>query len=284
MSYRLVALDLDGTVIDDDLVVSDAVQRAVYAVQAQGVHVTLATGRPFYATLPFAQQLHITEPLICYQGAMIRHPVTQEILTHVGMPTDLAAEAITLLLRENIYVIVYIDERLWVTERRSELDTYLELHPDVAEIVVVNDLPAVVAADSPTKLLLVADPGVIERQVARLADIFDGRLAVIRSHTMFGELTALGISKGNALSQLATSLEIPREQVLAVGDQENDLSMIEWAGLGLAMENAVPIVRDAAAAVVPSVRDAGVAWALEHYILNTSLPNPQDSKKSLRNL
>ena len=136
--------------------------------------------------------------------------------------------------------------------------------------MVVPDLPSVVAADSPTKLLLVADPAVVERQVARLADIFDERLAVIRSHAMFGELTALGISKGHALSQLATSLEIPREQVLAIGDQENDLSMIEWAGLGLAMGNAVPVVRDAAAAVVPSVHDAGVAWALEHYILKAS--------------
>ncbi|NOK60735.1 MAG: Cof-type HAD-IIB family hydrolase [Chloroflexi bacterium AL-W] len=278
MSYRLVALDLDGTVIDGDLMIPVVTQQAVHAAQVQGVRVTLATGRPFYATLPFAQQLNITEPLICYQGAMIRHPITQEVFTHVGMPRDLAAEAITLLLRENIYIIVYIDERLWMTERRPELDQYLALHPDDVEIMVVDDLSSVIAAHAPTKVLLVAEPAVVEREVVRLAHIFDGRLAAIRSHAIFGELTAPGISKGQALAQLATSFEIPREQVLAIGDQENDLSMIEWAGLGLAMGNAVPAVRAAAAAVLPSVRDAGVAWAFERYVLNV---HPLDSQGSV---
>jgi hydroxymethylpyrimidine pyrophosphatase-like HAD family hydrolase len=91
----------------------------------------------------------------------------------------------------------------------------------------------------------------------------------VRSHSLFGELTALGISKGSALAALAARMGIAREQVVAIGDHENDLPMIEWAGLGLAMGNAIPAARALADAVIPSVQEAGVAWAIERYILTS---------------
>jgi hydroxymethylpyrimidine pyrophosphatase-like HAD family hydrolase len=206
------------------------------------------------------------------------------------MSGALAAEAIRTLLAEDIFVIAYIDERLWVAEHRPELDLYLRWHPEGAEIVVAPDLAAAVATTAarllaqgkpsgapdlaamaatamPTKLLFVAEPPVVDRTVARLETYFAGRLTVLRSHTLFGELTPLGISKGAALKTLAARLGIPREQVIAIGDHENDLPMITWAGLGLAMGNAIPAVRAAAAAVIPSVDEAGVAWAINQYIL-----------------
>jgi Cof subfamily protein (haloacid dehalogenase superfamily) len=290
VSYSLVALDLDGTVLSRDLEIAPAVLRTIVAARARGVHITLATGRMFGATLPYAELLGVEDPVICYQGALIRHPQTGEIYDHVGMPGAAAAEAIDLLRASDIFVIAYIDERLWVAERRPELDTYMRWHPEGAEVVVAPDLADLVASTSarllsqgasavsadlaglaaeasPTKLLFLAEPSVVEREVARLAEHFAGRLTVLRSHALFGELTAPGISKGAALQTLAARLSIPREQVIAIGDQENDLPMIEWAGLGLAMGNAIPEVRAAADAIIPSVEEAGVAWAIERYVL-----------------
>jgi hypothetical protein len=267
VAYRLVALDLDGTVMGADLRIPGAVLEAVAAAQAAGVRVTLATGRTFGSTLPFAERLGIREPLICYQGALVRHSVTGDIYEHRTMPAGEAAEAVELLLAAGIFVIAYIDERLCLAEERAEFALYQRLHPEAADIEVVPDLPALVRATPPTKLLFVAAPAVVERELARLGAHFAGRLALTRSHEFFGEATAPGIAKGVALAALAARLGIPREATVAIGDQENDLSMIAWAGLGLAMGNAAPVVRDAADAVVPPVTEAGVAWALAEYVL-----------------
>jgi Cof subfamily protein (haloacid dehalogenase superfamily) len=267
MSYRLLALDIDGTIVGSDLAIPNVVAQAIAAAQARGIRVTLATGRMFGATLPFAMQLGIRDPLICYQGGMVRDPISGEIYEHTLMSGELAAEAIKLLQAAGIFTIAYIDERLCVAERRPELDMYLQWHPEGAEVVVAPDLAAYVAATPPTKLLFSAEPEVVEREMLRMAGHFGERLAVIRSHAIFGELTSQGISKGAALKALAHRLEIPREQVVAIGDHENDLPMIAWAGLGLAMGNAIPVVREVADAIIPSVDQAGVAWAIEKYLL-----------------
>src|SRR6266516_1474724 len=186
VSYQLLALDLDGTVISNDLVVQPAVTRAIAATRA------------------FAEQLGIRDPLICYQGGMIRDPLSGEIYAHTTMPGDLAAEAVELLLAAEVFVIAYVEERLCVAERGPALDTYLRWHPEGAEVVVASemgelittrqrllsqglnhvtsDLAALVGATPPTKLLFVATPPVVEHEMLRLAARFDSRLAVMRSH------------------------------------------------------------------------------------------------------
>ncbi|MFN8511583.1 MAG: Cof-type HAD-IIB family hydrolase [Thermomicrobiales bacterium] len=266
-AYRLVALDLDGTVMGHDLVIPAAVYEAIGEARAAGVYVTLATGRMFGATIPFARQLGITTPLICYQGALIRDPHTDEVLLATNMPGEEAAEAVRLLLERDIFVLAYIDERLHIAERRAELGHYLSLHPEGAEIVVSDDLAAEVRAAAPTKLLFIAEPPVVTDELIRLQSHFGERLMITRSHQLYGELAAPGIGKGVALERLATHLGVPREATLAIGDQENDLSMLAWAGLGLAIGNATQVVREAADAIVPPVHEAGVAWAIRRYVL-----------------
>lgn len=265
MEYKLLALDLDGTVVGHDLVIPDSVRNGITALQAQGVAVTLATGRMFGAALPFAKELNITTPIICYQGGMVRHPQTSEIYDHMAMPNQAAAAATTALLEADRFVIAYIDERLCIAAERPELDQYLAYHPEGADVVLDPDLPARVLAHAPTKLLFVAEPEVVTQTLIRMSEQYGEQLSVVRSHSIFGELTAPGVSKGTALAKLSARLGIQREQVVAIGDQENDLSMITWAGLGLAMGNAIPAVREAAAAVLPPVDQAGVAYAIKHY-------------------
>lgn len=286
MPYKLLALDLDGTVLDAQLQLAPEVATAIAAAQARGVYVTIATGRMFGSTIQFARQLNINGPLICFQGALIRDSRDGAISYHVPTPADLAAEAIELLHAAGLFVLAYIDERLWVAEQRAELDLYLGWHPEQPEVVLAPNLADTIArgasagllgapagdtrrfrAGPPTKLMFVAEPALAERETARLALHFAGRLAVMRSHAMFGELTAPGVSKGAALAQLAAHMGIAREDVIAIGDHENDLPMIAWAGLGLAMGNAIPQAQIIADAVIPSVDACGVAWAIEHYIL-----------------
>ncbi len=267
MAYKLLALDLDGTVMDHDLVITPKVSTAIAAVRAQGIRVTLATGRMYASTVPYARTLAITEPLICYQGAMVRHPISGEIYHHVAMPPAAAAEAVQLLLDARVLTIAYINEQLWVPWDGPDLEEYLRWHPEGVDVIVEPNLAAAAAATPPTKLLFVAQPEIVERELLRLAPRFSGVLSALRSHVSFGELTAPGISKGAALERLAQQMGIAREEVVAIGDQENDVSMIKWAGLGLAMANGIPEAHAAAAAVVPPVSEGGVAWAIEKYLL-----------------
>jgi Cof subfamily protein (haloacid dehalogenase superfamily) len=267
MPYKLLALDLDGTLMGSDLIIAPEVHEAVADAQARGIYVTIATGRMYFATLPYAQRLRITAPIICYQGGMVRNPLSGEILHHITMDGPTAAEALVALAEGGVFALTYIDERLYISERRPELDTYLSYHPEGVEVIVEPELPVLAAEHAPTKILFMAEPPIVERELVRMAALLGERASAIRSHALFGELTAPGISKGLALAMLAEDLGVTREETVAIGDQENDLSMIAWAGLGLAMGNAIPKVKAAAAAVLPPVSEAGVAWAIRRYIL-----------------
>jgi Cof subfamily protein (haloacid dehalogenase superfamily) len=270
VTYRLLALDLDGTVIGKDLRVTEPVRAAVAAAQASGVYVTLATGRVFRSALPFARQLGLRDPLICYQGALIRHPVTHDVLHHVPMPGSLAAEAIALLHGMGTCVMACIDERLGIVQDGIPFAGFVQRwgSPDPAHLFVDSNLAEIARAAPPTKLMFFGDPPLVERELARLAAHFGTDLSVVRSDATLGELTAPGLSKGLALATLARHLGVAREHVMAIGDQDNDVPMLQWAGLGLAMGNASSSVQKAADAVIPSVEDDGVAWAIREYILS----------------
>jgi len=265
--YRLLALDLDGTIVNHNLTISPRVRMAIAAAQRAGVIVTLATGRMYGAAMPFANDLAIDAPLICYQGAVIQNAQDGVVRYATLMPGQATAEAIAMLLARNIFVVAYINEVLYIAERRPELDLYLGYHPEGAELRLVDDLTNVVLDTPATKVLFVAEPELVTSTLNDLRQHIGNRLVVTRSHQLFGELTALGVSKGVALAELAKQLNVPRHQVMAIGDQENDLDMVQWAGLGLAMGNAIPALKAVANETIPGIDEDGVAWAIEHHIL-----------------
>lgn len=267
MAYRLLALDLDGTILDAMLTLPDAVIDAVAEAQRRGVLVTLATGRTFAATAPFARRLGITGPVICYQGGLVLDVASATVRARFPMRGDLAAAATNRLLASDLFVLVYGEERLYIREYRPELELYMQFHPEGVEIIVEPNLAAMTAEIAPLKVQFIAEPPIVERELALLAREFGEQLTVIRSHAIFGEFTPLGVSKGAALAALAEQVGIAREQVAAIGDHENDLSMIRWAGLGMAVGNAIPEVLAVADVVLPPVEQAGVAEGIWRYLL-----------------
>ena len=275
MSYRLLALDVDGTVAGNDRRVSSVIRAAVAAAQARGVHVTLATGRVFRSALPFARDLGLSAPLICAQGAVIKHCVTLDVLHHVPLPGTLAAEAITMLHDTGVCILAQIDDKLYIVRDGPEFASFARRWgtPDPAYVVVAPNLAAITRQTPPTKVMFFGDPAIVDRQLVRMIDHFGEGLAFVRSDVTVGEMIAPGLSKGIALAALADTLGVGRDQVIAIGDEENDVSMLQWAGLGLAMGNAPESVKRMADAVIPSVDEDGVAWAIDRYILSaTSLP------------
>ena len=269
LPYRLIALDLDGTLVDFNLRFSPRVKRAITQVHQHGMAVTLATGRSPSSTRPFAEELGIHVPLICYQGGLIAQP-DGRVLHRVALDKSLAAQVIGLAESRGWHPTLYQDGALYVSELRHPVDFYRGLLNPTAHCV--PDLRALLDHD-PDKIVIVAE-GNGDEILAGLRERFDGQMQIVRSHDLFVETNPLGVDKGDGLAWLAGYLGAPRSQVMAIGDQDNDAPMIAWAGLGVAMGNGSPACRAVADWIAPSFEEDGAAVAIERFVLNTLIPNP----------
>jgi hypothetical protein len=271
-AVRLLALDLDGTVLTPDLRMSERTVTAVAAAQARGVRVVIATGRMYRSTLRYGQMLHLPGPLICYQGGYIREMPARdgtpgELLVHRQMPAEAARAAIAWSRDHGLDPHLNIGDRLLIgrgPEVTSDYERMAGVGPEY-----VSDLIA--AIDGPvTKVLAVGAPGLPDEVLAAARLMFDGRLEATVSHPEYLEFTPLGVTKGSGVAFLADRLGIPMSAVMAVGDQSNDLEMLRDAGLGVAMGDAPAGVRAAADEVTGTVADDGAAEAIERHILGVA--------------
>ena len=266
---RLVATDLDGTLIGADLVIRPRVAAAIAEAQARGVLVVIATGRMYRSTLRFARALDLRAPLICYQGAYIREmPIGDEPapppIRHVTMDADVAREAILWSREQGLDAHVNRDDRLVMERGDESAEDYERISGIDADFV--PDLLAAVSGPV-TKVLAVGPAGVPERVLAAGREALLGRAEVTVSHPEYLEFTAPGVTKGQALRWLARRLRIPLAATMAVGDQYNDLEMLAVAGHGVAMADSPAEVRAAARHVTASVADEGLAVAMEALVL-----------------
>ena len=261
---RLLALDLDGTLVDHHFQFSPRVKRAIAQAQADGVTVTLATGRSLVSIRPFAQALDICGPLICYQGGLIVD-CGGRVLHRSALERRLAAQVIDFAQARNWHVTVYRDGEFYLSEYRRPAEFYHTLLNPEAH--VVDDLRALLDQD-PDKVLVIAnDGGDGDRILADLRARFDGQMAIFRSHELFVEANPPGVDKGAALAWVAQHLGVPQAQVMAVGDQDNDTPMVAWAGVGVAMGNASPACKAAADWIAPPFAQDGAATAIERFVL-----------------
>jgi Cof subfamily protein (haloacid dehalogenase superfamily) len=264
---RLLALDLDGTLMDDDMVIrSDRVRHAIAAAQERDVTVTLATGRMFDYVLPFAHDLNITAPLICYQGGLIQARDENTPIYRTVMEPALIREVLGWQSEKDHHFVLYADGDVFLDERRHPTSFYHDMLG--TRLVWVDDLSDVVEHHTPIKFLIFVEPQEAEDILSELRQRFGERMELARSHAQIVEGNPPGVSKGDALQRLAAHLGIVQSEVMAIGDQDNDMTMIAWAGLSVAMGNGSPAVKAAADWVAPPVSEDGAAVAIERFILN----------------
>lgn len=269
-AIRLLALDLDGTVLTPDLRVTERTRAAVAAARARGVHVVIATGRMYRSTVRYAAMLDLPGPLICYQGGYIRElPLPDgtpgELLLHRQMPADAARAAVAWSQEHGLDPHLNIGDRLIIglgPEVTSDYERMAGVGPEyVSDIETTIDGPV-------TKVLAVGSPGLPYRVLGAARAAFDGRLEVTVSHPEYLEFMPLGVDKGTGLAFVAHRLGVPMAAVMAVGDQSNDLEMLRDAGLGVAMGDAPAEVMAVADDVTGTVAADGVAEAVERHILS----------------
>jgi Cof subfamily protein (haloacid dehalogenase superfamily) len=267
--YRLLATDLDGTLFGHDLKIGDRTRSALMGLGERGVALVLATGRMYQATLPFARELGITTPLITYQGAWIRHPHTHKDVWHHVMEVELAREALAALAETGLHVNLYMNDKLYLQNVTEEARGYTALaRVDFEQIM---DWEQVLREGGPTKLVAIGPEPEIVKWQAVMKERFGNRLFVTQSQPTFLEFAGPMVGKGRALEHLAAQLGVAREEVVAVGDGLNDLDMIEWAGLGVAMGSGHPGLKAKADRVTASLAEDGVAVLIEQLIAEGSL-------------
>ena len=249
LKYRLVALDLDGTVIDREGVVVAGAREAIRDLLERGLRVTLATGRMYQPTNRFAEHLGISAPLICHQGALIREPGHGEVLSHVPLTALLARRVIAELREAGVHRYAYADGAIYVEQER-ENDIRYARHNGV-ELRLVDDLVEI-AGRQPTEIAARGEPAAIDYVVGRLRERCDSEVIVGKIHASFCEIASARSGKGNALRFVAERLGVRQDQVVAIGDSPNDVSMLKWAALGIAVGDAPPEVR------------ASADWVIDH--------------------
>ena len=258
-----MACDLDRTLIGEDALLQPRTKAVIAAVRAAGIHVVLVTGRMFQSVRRYALEAGIDDPVVCYQGAVVAEPVSGRWLRHEPIPLELAREAIAALNEEGFGLNCYVHDELYVSEITPDARRYadfqqLELHP-------VGDLLAWLE-DPPTKLVVIADPEVLDGLKERMLSRFNGRLYISKSLPYFLEFASPRVTKAAGMDFLSRHLGFAPERTVAFGDGENDIELVEWAGYGIAVENAHDQVKEVADFVCPSVDDEGVAQVLEAYL------------------
>ncbi|MBI6546336.1 MAG: HAD family phosphatase [Cyanobacteria bacterium NC_groundwater_1444_Ag_S-0.65um_54_12] len=259
--YRLIVTDLDGTLVSHDLNLSERIIAAFARARQAKLKVTIATGRMFRAALPYARQLGITVPLITYQGAWVRDPVTLETWWHHHIPDNLTDLAIKLIRETGLHLNLYRQDCLLVEKITPECEWYCQQARVTPEVVC--SFAAV--QDQVTKLVAIATPEILDRYELPLKQALQDRLYVVRSTRRYLEFAASGVAKGLALAELAKRFDISPTEIVAFGDADNDAEMLQLAGLGVAVGDASLAARASAKRHVMPVGE-GVAAVIEELL------------------
>ncbi|MEA5597083.1 Cof-type HAD-IIB family hydrolase [Rivularia sp. UHCC 0363] len=268
---KLLVLDIDGTIAGKSNKISDRVIAAVNAVQAKGIQVAIATGRMYCSALRFHEKIGSKLPLIAYQGAWIQDPVSQKVHQNLSVPKELALKLLDYFeqpeLRQLLSVHFYINDQLYVRELTPETQIYGQRSGITP--IPVGDLRSCLN-NEPTKILaLCEDTEVIDQLLGNLRlQYTPAELYLTKSVATFFEATNPSVNKGAAVRYLAEELlGLQRTNVMTVGDNFNDVEMLEYAGIGVAMGNAPDRVQSIANWVAPNVEQDGVAAAIEKFLV-----------------
>lgn len=264
---RLIALDVDGTLLLPDKTISARVARTVAAGKERAI-VVLASARPPRSLRAFQESLGLTSPQVNYNGALVWDARSRQVLSHSPMSGALVSELITLArshVPEAVVSVEHLDR--WLTDRvdpRFLTETARIFPPDF-----VGPLEAFIH-NGATKLMLQAEPAQITRLREALEVRYSDRVTFIRTDDDLLQMMDRNTSKWRTLKWVAGSLGILPDEILAIGDNENDVEMIREAGVGVAMGNGTLDAIAAADWIAPSNVDDGVAAAIDRFVLSPS--------------
>jgi Cof subfamily protein (haloacid dehalogenase superfamily) len=257
MKYKMIAIDLDGPLVDRSGMISISKKEAVRKAIDSGMKVTLATGRMYQPSARFAEELGIHLPIICYQGGLIRELHSNRVLRHKPLSLSMSSQVIERMRQMDVQLFVYVDDELYVEKMTEKAQRYAGSNR--VKLNFVKDMLDFLEK-KPTEIVAWGEPEEVDRLTISLKTEFGSSLLITRPYPFFCEIAHPESGKGNALKYLAQFLEIEQRQTVAIGDSPNDISMLEWSGLGIAVVPGATAEVIAAADWVVDV-DAGDGFA-----------------------
>ena len=273
MKYKLIAIDMDGTLLNSDNEISERNQSAIRVAVDKGIKVVLTTGRIYSSALFYAKSLKISTPIISCNGAYIAEHDKSNILYESPISVDSIKDVIELAEKENMHYHFYDDSTFYARELNETVLKYYNWNQkrdemDRININIIENPFEVVQNEKPNvyKFVFVEnDREKLIRFRKRLESIKNIEIASSWINNV--EVMNKGVSKGKALEELCKLFEINKEEVVAIGDNENDISMLEFAGLSVAMGNGVENAKKISCVVTDTNDNDGVGIAIEKYVL-----------------
>lgn len=270
MNYQILALDLDGTLTNSSKEISEPTLKALIEIQEQGKKVVLASGRPTNGVAPLAEQLRLGDYgsyILSFNGGRITNCQTKEIIYNKTLPMDCAKPIYDMVLEykdQGLDLVTYTPDALIsgiCPNKYTELESRINHMP----IIRVDDFLSHIK-EAPNKFLITGDSAVISKIQKKIITRFRSYLSVYCSDPFFLEIMPSGIDKAHSLLRLLTSSGLTADEMICCGDGYNDITMIETAGLGVAMANAQPAVLERADFVTKSNDEDGVLHVINQFM------------------
>lgn len=268
MAYEILVLDIDGTLTTSEKIISETTYQAIMEVQKRGHKVVLASGRPTPGIVALAKQLKLEQfggYILSYNGAKIIHCKTNEVIYNQTLPQSVIKDLYDASIEFNVGLITYSNDSV---VSAHDLDPYIEIESKINHIPAVKVDSFVDYVTYPVnKCLMTGDGDYLAKVEQQMKLRFGDTLNIYRSEPFFLEIMPQHIDKAYSLGKLLDHLGLSREQLISCGDGFNDLSMIQYAGLGVAMANAQQVVKEAADYITHSNDEDGVAHVVEKFML-----------------
>jgi len=258
---KLVVTDIDGTLMEMNGKLPQENIEIIQKLQEKDIKLVLATGRMFNAAIPVHQELHLDTPMICYQGAMIRDE--KEIYFEQNIPKQNVIELIKHIRKYNAHINLYLKDRLIVENDDKYIQEYAKDRTISYE--VVSNLETV--ADDATKMLAIHEDANLVTKIRDDMKKIYPNLNIVKSTDFYCEFVNKNADKGIAIKFLADKWNIKQDEILAIGDQDNDIQMLKAAGIGVAMENGSPNIKKIADYICPPVTEYGFRTTMEKFVL-----------------
>lgn len=260
MKIKLIASDMDDTLLNKDCKISARNAAAIKKAVQQDIVFLIATGRMYVSARPYALDLGLDVPLVTYNGALVKESQSGKVFYEHKMKLSTAQEVLQYCKEKGYYLQVYVGDKILIKEEND----FSRLYTKISGIPTTEMGEAIYSIEeAPYKILIMTESGEFEQVWQVFEEKFAGKLDVTSSKDNFLELMEPGVNKWEAVKAVAQSYGIAPEEIMCIGDSNNDIKMIKNAGIGVAVANAKDSVKDHAKIVTASNNDDGVALVIE---------------------
>jgi Cof subfamily protein (haloacid dehalogenase superfamily) len=266
--YKIIALDMDGTLLNEEKIVTDRTRSALNKAGEKGVKVVLASGRPIEGLNRYLEDLNLMKEdqyVLSYNGCLVQETKSGKIICEFGLKGKNLHYFYDLSCRLGVNIHAFSPERGLITPKNSK---YTEVEASINQIETnICDFSTVKEDEDIIKIMFIDEPEILGKAIEALPKELYDEYTLVKSTPYFLEIISKDAGKGVGLKALADYLNVKQEEVIAIGDAGNDLDMIEYAGLGVAMANASENVKEIANYITDSNNEDGVAHVIEKFIL-----------------